>query len=409
MRGKHRDFGPLDKSHDPVNAGCGVADHDTVCAQPKTPERMTTTSIIVWLLLWSAGFALAARMFRGRAAEPASDAGRLSIVIPARNEEHNLPALLESIAAEELRPREVIVVDDGSSDNTAGIARSHGARVVESAPLPDGWRGKTWACHQGAGVAEGELLLFMDADTWFEPGGLARVLGMYFRGEEQEGSRRLSPREMEVRRPSLPGALSVVPYHEVRRPYEDLSLFFNLCMTAGTVPNALSGQFLLVSRQDLQRAGGHESVRGRVLENFRLAENFRAAGVAVRGVSGRGMVGFRMYPDGFASLVEGWTKGFAAGAGRTPPQVLALVVAWMSGLMLPPLLGTLAGSWPMGLAAWLLCVVQLLYVARRLGSFGWPGILLYPLPLFFFFAVFAWSAMRSGKKVTWKGREIHAD
>jgi len=347
---------------------------------------MSVALVIFWPLLWAVGFALAVRIFRRPAAGAPADAGRLSIVIPARNEEHNLPALLESIAAQNVKPREVIVVDDGSTDATAAVACGHGATVVESAPLPDGWRGKTWACHQGARAASGELLLFMDADTWFEPGGLERVLGFY-----------------------RDGAFSVVPWHEVRRPYEDLSLFFNLCMSAGTVPDSLSGQFLLVAREDLHKAGGHESVRGKVLENFHLAENFRAAGIAVRGATGRDMVGFRMYPLGLASLVEGWTKGFASGAGKTPPRVMAMVVAWMTGLMLPPLMGLLAGDWWPGLVAWLLCVAQLAFIARRLGSFGWPGIVFYPLPLCFFFGVFTWSAMRSGKKVTWKGREIHAD
>ena len=311
---------------------------------------------------------------------------RLSIVIPARNEAHNLPRLLESIAAQDLQSHEVIVVDDASTDATSVVARRHGARVLASAPLPDGWRGKTWACHQGARAAAGDLLLFMDADTWFEPGGLARVLAMH-RG----------------------GALSVVPWHAVSRPHEDLSLFFNLCMCAGTVPDGLSGQVLLVGRDDLENAGGHESVRGRVLENFRLAENFRAAGIAVRGVTGRKMVAFRMYPEGVGSLIEGWTKGFASGAGRTPPRVLAMVVAWMTGLMLPPLIGVLTGDWRWCLGTWAMGAAQLAWIARGIGSFGWAGLVFHQVPLCFFFGLFARSALRSGKKVSWKGREIHGD
>ncbi len=347
---------------------------------------MTVALVIIWALLGSAGFALAARMFRRLGGGVGADAARVSIVIPARNEAHNLPRLLRSIAAQEVKQLEVIVVDDASTDGTAEVAEAHGAKVIRPPELPDGWRGKTWALHHGARAATGELLVFMDADTWFEPGGLSRVLFVYQNG-----------------------ALSVVPFHAVERPYEDLSMFFNLCMNAGTVPDGLSGQFLLVGREDLERAGGHESVRGKVLENFHLSENFRAAGIAVRGVTGRGMVALRMYPEGFASLVEGWTKGFAAGAGRTPPRVLATVVAWMTGLMLPPLLGWLAGDWRIGLLTWLACVAQLAWIARRLGSFGWAGMMFYQVPLAFFFGMFAWSAMRSGKKVSWKGREIHAD
>ena len=356
---------------------------------------MTLSILILWALMGSAGFVLAARMFRRPTGAAGANAERVSIVIPARNEAHNLPRLLRSIASQEVKPLEVIVVDDASTDGTAEVAAARGAKVVSPPALPDGWRGKTWALHHGARTATGDVLIFMDADTWFEPGGLVRVLDIYF--------------QREKRRRSLRGALSVVPFHAVERPYEDLSMFFNLCMNAGTVPDGLSGQFLLVGREDLEKAGGHESVRGKVLENFHLTENFRAAGIAVRGVTGRGMVALRMYPEGFASLVEGWTKGFAAGAGKTPPQVMAMVVAWMTALMLPPLLAWLAGDWRIGFATWLACVAQLAWIARRLGSFGWIGMLFYQVPLCFFFGMFAWSAMRSGKKVSWKGREIHAD
>ncbi|RPJ35435.1 MAG: glycosyltransferase [Verrucomicrobiaceae bacterium] len=341
------------------------------------------------VLLWAVGFILLTRLRDGKntLASAHEDAARaVCLIIPARNEAHNLPQLLESIAAQSVKPGEVIVVDDGSTDETAAIARRHGAMVLESAPLPAGWRGKTWACHQGAAAASGGLLLFMDADTWFEPDGFERLLAAY------QG-----------------GALSVSPYHAVRNVYESLSLFFNICMTVGTVPDGLAGQFLLACRSAYQASGGHEAVRGKVLENFRLASELRKTGAPVRTVIGRNLVSFRMYPDGPASLIEGWTKGFAAGAGGTPGHVLFLVVAWMTGLMLPPLCLAITADWQTWLPLYLLCAAQVGWLARKLGAFHWCGILFYPLPLVFFFGLFGWSALRSGKKVTWKGREIDAD
>lgn len=311
---------------------------------------------------------------------------RLSIIIPARNEAHNLPKLLDSLATQSAQPHEIFVVDDGSTDGTADIARSHGATVITSQPLPDGWRGKTWACHQGAQAATGDLFLFVDADTWFEIDGLRQALARY---------------------PG--GAFSVLPYHAVVRYYESLSLFFNFSMAAGTVPDGLAGQFLMVDRAAYQKVGGHQSVCGRVLENFRLAEEFRTAGIPVGGTIGRGIISFRMYPDGLPGLIEGWTKGFASGAGRTSPVILMLVIAWMIALMLPPLCAFLSGEWFLWTFAYLLGVFQTALFSRKLGSFHWAAILFYPLPLIFFFSLFGWSALRSGRKVTWKGREIHAD
>ena len=198
--------------------------------------------LIAALLLWPAGFIIlsrirmsASQMQHGRAHRP------FSIIIPARNEQNNLPKLLGSIAAQSVRPLEVIIVDDASTDQTAAVAAQHGATVIASQPLPPGWRGKTWACQQGADAARGDILLFVDADTWFETDGLERILGLYSEG-----------------------ALSVGPYHTVQKPYEELSAFFNVIMTAGTVPDGLFGQMLLVDRESYRRVGGHETVKERV-------------------------------------------------------------------------------------------------------------------------------------------------
>jgi 4,4'-diaponeurosporenoate glycosyltransferase len=252
--------------------------------------------------------------------------------------------------------------------------------------LPEGWRGKTWACHQGAQAATGELLLFADADTWFEPGGLARAISA-----------------------RAGGAFSIGPYHAVQRAYEDLSLFFNLNMILGTVPNGLFGQMLLVDRTSYQRVGGHQTVRGRILENFWLAKQFRAAGIPVWSVAGRRVLSFRMYPHGLGELVQGWTKGFASGAGQTPRGTLLIIVAWMIGLMFAPLGGLVSGDWLRWAGAYLLCAVQVAWFSRQAGAFRWFTAVLYPVPLIFFFVVFAWSALRSGRQVQWKGREILAD
>ena len=341
--------------------------------------------LLVTVALWAAGFFLLPRLRGcGAGASPVLSPS-LSVVVPARNEEHNLPTLLRSIAVQSTQPREIIVVDDGSTDRTAAVARQLGARAIASQPLPEGWRGKTWACHQGAQATSGEVLLFLDADTWFEPEGLARVLSTY-----------------------AGGAFSVGPYHTVRQPYEDLSLFFNLNMAVGTVPHGLFGQMLLVDRQSYQRVGGHASVKGRILENFWLAQQFRAAAIPARSLTGRGVMAFRMYPNGLGELIEGWTKGFASGAGQTPRSVLWLVVGWMIGLMLAPLCGLLTAEWLRWGGMYLLCAAQLGWASRLVGGFRWYSALLYPVPLLFFFIVFARSAMRSGKTVTWKGREIRA-
>lgn len=334
---------------------------------------------------WLAGWGLLAKMKSGRAGFDAAETTdrSVSILIPARNEAHNLPRLLESIAHQSIRPLEVIVIDDGSTDATAEIAASFGAKVISSLPLPEGWRGKPWACHQGALAAQSDRLMFLDADTWLESGGLGRILHGY-----------------------VNGALSVAPYHVVERAYEQFSAMFNLTMIAGTVPQGLFGQMLLVDRASYQQAGGHAGVKGKVLENFRMAECFRRAGIPVRSVIGKGLLSFRMYPGGLTDLIEGWTKGFASGAGQTPKSALLLISIWMGGLFLA------IGAWAVvPQAPWihLAMTLQLAILLRQVGRFSLLAAAFYPLLLVFFLIVLLRSALKSGKQVTWKGRTIHAD
>jgi 4,4'-diaponeurosporenoate glycosyltransferase len=356
--------------------------------------------LLITLTQWAAGFLVLGRLRQCVSAavwESASVEG-LSIIIPARNEEENLPTLLRSLAAQSVHPGEIIVVDDASTDRTAEVARELGARVFRSLPLPEGWRGKTWACHQGAQAAAGQKLLFLDADTWFEPDGLSRVLA-----EFQAGG----------------GALSVAPYHAVRDFHEQFSAFFNLVMLAGTgaftvfgdryPQRGLLGQFLLIDRAAYQRAGGHEAVKGRILENFWFSKQLRTANVPIHCRSGRGVFSFRMYSEGWRQLVEGWTKGFASGAGQTPLPILLLTIVWLGGLFFAPIGVVTTGVPLLWLAVYGLCVVQVAWLLRRAGTFHWSAAIFYPVLVLFFFAVFTRSVFRSGKTVSWKGRKIRAD
>ena len=357
--------------------------------------------LLVTLAQWAAGFLVLGRLRQCVSAagwESASGEG-LSIIIPARNEEENLPTLLRSLATQCVHPKEIIVVDDASTDHTAEVARQNGARVVNSLPLPDGWRGKTWACHQGAQAAAGQKLLFLDADTWFEPDGMARVLAEF----QTAGG----------------GALSVAPYHVIRDFHEQFSAFFNLVMLAGTgaftvlgdryPQRGLLGQFLLIDRAAYQRAGGHEAVKGRILENFWFSKQLRNANVAMHCRSGRGVFSFRMYSAGWCQLVEGWTKGFASGAGQTPLPILLLIIVWLGGLFFAPIGVVTTGAPLLWLAVYGLCAVQVAWLLRRAGTFHWSAAIFYPVLVLFFFVVFTGSVFRSGKTVSWKGRAIRAD
>jgi 4,4'-diaponeurosporenoate glycosyltransferase len=358
--------------------------------------------MVILILCWLAGWATLARIksCRSAAVGVSSPVVKLSVIIPARNEEENLPRLLRSLQSQPVPPDEIIVVDDASTDRTAAVTREHGLKVVAPPPLPEGWRGKTWACQHGAEQANGEWLLFLDADTWFERNGLAAVRAEF----SAVGG----------------GALSVAPRHCVEVLHEQFSAFFNLVMLAGTgaftvlgdrlAPRGMLGQFLLIERTAYVRVGGHAAVKERILENFYLAEKLRAAGVPLHCRGGRKVFSFRMYPLGWREMMDGWIKGFASGAGKTPLPLLLLVIAWMSGLIMAAVNLLVAKDVPACLVVYAAYAAQVAWLLRRVGNFHWATALLYPAPLIFYFIIFTRSVYRSLRRqpVDWKGRKIHA-
>ncbi|NYF49946.1 glycosyltransferase [Tunturiibacter gelidoferens] len=344
-----------------------------------------------------AGFLLIRRVPTCPSAQ-SHDATSLSIVIPARNEEDNLPRLLRSIAASVAQPAEILVVDDASTDKTAPIARSLGATVITSAPLPDGWTGKAWACHQGAQRAIGNHLLFLDADTFFVDGGLDRLVVRWLRERD----------------PRL--VLSLLPYHAMSATYEQLSLFFNVLMAGGAggfglvSEPRLFGQSLLISKETYFAVGGHAAVRGFVLENLNLADLIGASGTRILCLGGRGTLHMRMFPEGLGQMSDSWTKAFIHGAAVSDSLVLASAVMWISALWSTAILLIVPRDYGrLGVAVvYLLLSLQLVWLARQLGSYRFLTCLLYPLPLAYYCAVFGRSAARRAlrRKTVWRGREV---
>ena len=345
-----------------------------------------------------AGYLLIRRVPSCPSAE--SDVGAsASIIIPARNEEQNLPRILRSIREQyDGRDDEIIVVDDGSTDSTAAIAAGLGACVITSAGKPAGWTGKSWACYQGAQRANGDLLLFLDADTYFVPGGLRRMKSCW----------------LGRRDPRL--VLSILPYHAMSAGYEQLSLIFNVLMAAGAggfgafAAPQLFGQSLLIPRSLYFEAGGHAAVRGVVLENLRWAGKLRACGASLQCFGGKGALHMRMFPDGFQQMSESWAKAFTQGAVDSGPMVLVTSIIWISALWSTTLLLFMARGYMALILALVYAILslQLASTARQLGTYRLLTCLAFPLPLAYFCLVFGRATARRAlrRKTNWRGREV---
>lgn len=332
--------------------------------------------------------------------------GRVSIIIPARNEEFRLPMLLESLASQEVAADEIIVVDDHSTDDTIAVARRYGVRLIKAPELPAGWMGKPWACWNGALASTGDTLIFLDADTWLLPRGIARLVAEHKR---------------------LGGLLSVQPFHVTEEPYERLSAIFNISLMMSMNiftplgrllrPDGAFGPCMVFSRDDYFTTGGHREVSGAILEDFFLGKLFAKKGLAVNCIAGRGTISFRMYPEGFGQMVAGWSKTFGSGSIGTAVPTLGLIIFWMAGAFAATGLPVLALAMDPPESPLTIAFAASLYVAyafqfywmlRRIGEFGGLTAALYFIPLYFYAIIFARSLvlMVFVRRISWKGREV---
>lgn len=329
----------------------------------------------------------------------------LSIVIPARNEAGRIIPLLRSLQQQTFQSFQLLVVDDDSTDNTADIAAQHGAEVISS-PMGKAGSGKSMACWRGAKKAKGQWLLFLDADTYFtDEDALEKLLLTY---QRKGGS----------------GILSLQPYHTVHHLYEQLSAIFNIIVIAGMniftiwgrrFPTAGSfGPCIVCNKEDYFLSGGHEKIQTAIMDDLALGQAFLDHRLPVHCLGGKGTISFRMYPEGFKSMVEGWCKSFAIGSQSTHPFVMLMVILWISGsfISVGELTSAIIEGDPLlillSLGLYTLYAIQTAWFARRCGNFKWIVFPFYPLLFIFFASIFLYSLFRVHvlRSVKWKGRKI---
>jgi len=228
----------------------------------------------------------------------------VSIIVPARNEEANLATCLESLVAQAGVSFEVIVVDDHSTDRTHEIASSfsdRGVRLIEAPELPPGWTGKNNAVAAGARAAQGEWLLFTDADTVHLPGSLSRALAEAH--EHQADMLSYSPEQIAVTFWEM--AVLPVVFAELVRQYPPSKV----CDPHSPIA-AANGQYILITRGAYDAVGGHAAIASEILEDVAFARAIKRSGRRIFFRYGADAVRTRMYRN-LAQLREGWTKNLA--------------------------------------------------------------------------------------------------
>ncbi len=352
----------------------------------------------------------------GLPSPPGESLPSVTILVPARNEAARIPACLGSLLRLDYPAFDVVVINDGSTDDTGNVARRAAwadgrVTVVEAGPLPPGWGGKSHALWRGQTVARGAWLLFTDADTIHAPASLRLAVGQArARGV---GLLSLSGRQQ---------AVSAVERLVQPLVFEFLARRFPLAAVNDPADPraAANGQYLLVSRALYDAIGGHAAVKGDLLEDVALARLAKRAGAGVAFLTAPDLVSVRMYA-GARALWEGWTKNLADLSGG-PRAALAEAASFLlrGGA---PVVGLAAGlaalaarrvdlaAGPLALAA--IGLVSLAAEGVELARFhGAPPAagLLAPAGAVTTAALLAWSAWRrsGGREVVWRGRRYPA-
>lgn len=325
---------------------------------------------------------------------------KVSIIIPARNEEKNLPYILNSLKLQTYKPYEIIVVDDFSLDKTNEIARQYGVKVIENTELPDNWTGKTWALWNGFLKSTGEILVFLDADVRLASNALEALL----KAREASG-----------------GAISVVPYNLTEKFYEGFSLVpYLLGVFAFTSPferkntqKGLYGSCIVTTREDYEKINGHDSIRSELLDDLNLGRKFCEAGIKVKNFIGCELVSFRMYPNGIKSEIQGFAKGAVLSTATLRPATIILIALWVVGLLatglITPFLIILRHPWFLPfLIGYLIYTMQIIYFLKYTGHYrkAMPVFHLFSSAFFILIMLYSLYQVIFLGSVSWKGRQV---
>jgi hypothetical protein len=331
-------------------------------------------------------------------------------LIPARDEEAAIGPCIEAALASVGADIEVIVLDDGSTDNTFAIVEARAAtdarlRVVTAPKPPPGFSGKSHACHVLSTLTDRPFLLFVDADVRLAPEAAARLV---------------PPAGMDL--------VSGVPRQHVRGLIETaavpminslifgyLPIHFMRQMPFNTALVAACGQMLMVRASSYRACGGHGAIAHKLHDALQLARLFRRKGYKTDLIDGTRLATCRMYETPRA-VWQGFSKNATEGMAR-PVALPIWTVLLVGGHLLPAVFAALilghaavSHTLPSGLATLILATLALLVFARGLQAIKCSepprSILIHPLGVILTLCI-QWSALYTharGREVSWRGR-----
>ncbi len=228
----------------------------------------------------------------------------VSVLIPARNEEGNIRRILNSMIKQDYPNLEILVLDDNSTDDTGSIVeefvkKDSRIKLFKGAPLPAGWKGKCFACHQLSKIAKGKYFVFTDADTLHYPNSISGSLAALLKNNLDVTS--VYPRQIAV---TFSERMSVRFINFMILSFMPLALVRH---TKGPFFSTAIGQYFLFTREAYEKTGGFESVKNEILEDINMSKQVKRCGLKIMVYDGSDSIFCRMFTN-MADVIKGFSR-----------------------------------------------------------------------------------------------------
>ncbi|MBN2403530.1 MAG: glycosyltransferase [Spirochaetes bacterium] len=351
----------------------------------------------VTILVALANFLSAPRLNKKQAKDHSK---KISVCIPARNEEHNITNILHDILNQTYPDIEIFVLDDNSEDSTYRIVSSirklnKSVNLISGKPLPPGWTGKNWACCQLSQKAQGDILFFIDADTRLSSWAVESAAA--YMNEYSLGMLSVFPSQLML---TLSERLIVPIMDWILLAFLPLRMVY---LSPWLSFVAANGQFIAVTKKAYKKIGGHESVANMVVEDMELARNVKKHSLQMMTFVGYNGVKCRMYKS-FSDAFTGFTKNFFPGF-NTSPLMFALMLIFLNVLFTLPFI--LLFFLKEFVLIVFLILLQRVFISRSNKQNFLFNVILHPVQMIIMTLIGLNSMHKSAKgKLKWKGRHL---
>jgi len=338
----------------------------------------------------------------------------VSILIPARNEEKNIGRCLRSLTRQDYDNIEILVLDDNSDDATGSIIdgwskKDSRIKFLRGKPLLQGWKGKSYACHQLSQHAKGGYLIFTDADTLHFPDSVSSSIAALLSNDLDALS--IFPKQIMV---TIHERMIVVFINLAVMAFMPL---FLIKKTKNPILSIANGQFILFKRKTYDSIGGHKNVRKDIVEDVAIFRQVKKCGFRFMIFDGRSNVYCRMY-NGFREVVRGFSKFIFASMNYNITKMVTVISLVMILFLVPLILfpiGSYMIRWPLIINVNLLIQISIIFIIRIVMTFRFRSrimdIVLHPLSMFYIMALSVNSVYQAkyGKGIYWKDRVYYID